>query len=268
MRAAGSSAGDWTAGRSWSCHCLRYTNVRTHFGMHSIVRVVLRGRAGTRRTGTIMASKVSGLCWFCTGFAGDASSSVRWMRGGLLAVRPSAQKGPRKCCNCAKSDAYLVIGFPTREEKGKKGVKEMHHWGCITFMQKSAKEVAPRERVFELILTGKSTRQCGCSRLAMHNFCTGFVDIMERSELNGKETLQAWSLPDVYDSLPQHWDAPSPGTKSERPCILAVGIPRSTGGAFVLHRKQASRRKRIWRKPDLTTKRGWDSLAFLVSEIV
>ena len=37
----------------------------------------------------------------------------------------------------------------------------MHQWGCITFMQKTAKMEAPRERVFELILAGKSTRPMG-----------------------------------------------------------------------------------------------------------
>lgn len=93
----------------------------------------LAGWAGMRGTGAIMASHMSGLCNFCTAFARDASSSFRWMRGGLLGMRRGAQKGPRKSCNCPKSDAFLVIGFLTREKKGKKGAKKnasmgMHHF--------------------------------------------------------------------------------------------------------------------------------------------
>jgi len=39
----------------------------------------------------------------------------------------------------------------------------MHQWGCITFVKKSAEMEAPRERVFEMILAGKSARKHGCS---------------------------------------------------------------------------------------------------------
>jgi len=37
---------------------------------------------------------------------------------------------------------------------------------------------APLERVFELILAGRSARKCGCSWLALYSLCTGSAKVL------------------------------------------------------------------------------------------
>lgn len=74
-------------------------------------------RAGMRGMGTLMASNVSGLGKFFPAFAGDASSSLRWLSEGLPAVRLCLQKGPRKQCICRAGDASQSLGLLTRERE-------------------------------------------------------------------------------------------------------------------------------------------------------
>ncbi len=148
MRAAGSSAGGRIAGWPWSCRYLRYTKVRLHFGMHSFVHVALRGRAGMRRTVTIVSSAMSSgnsdFGRFCQSFLGTPGSSFRWLRGGLSAMRRGCAEGAEKCCKMRRRCCISVFWAPDQREKGGKGgengAKKMQQWGCNTVMQKSSKK--------------------------------------------------------------------------------------------------------------------------------
>ena len=167
--------------------------------MHFFVHAGLRGRAGMRKMGTTVASEMSGLCKFCTAFAGDASSSFRWLRGGLSAMRRGTQKRPRKRCIFRQSVVFLFFWAPDQSQRGQKGGNRREKnapMGMQHFLSKiggkSASVEAPRKRVFEPIFRRESARKCGCSWLAVCQYCTAFVYVLYRfTKLSRKGTPQA-----------------------------------------------------------------------------
>jgi len=57
----------------------------------------------------------------------------------------------------------------------------MHQWGCITFLQKSAKMEVPRKRAFELILAriidAEMRLFAAGGQLKLNKFCLCFVQV-------------------------------------------------------------------------------------------
>ena len=167
-------------------------------------------RVGMSRTGTTVASEMSGLCKFRTGFPGDARMSFRWLRDGLSAVRREARIGPRKCCIFPKSDALLVIGVLTREKEGKKRCENdasigMHHfWAKIggiggaagaRLRADSGRKIGAEMGL--LVVGGLPT---------VYRFCLCFVEVY-RIEQEG--TLQAGLPADVYETRASFGDGAS-----------------------------------------------------------
>ena len=74
-------------------------------------------------------------------------------------------EGAKSGAKCDEGVAFLFLGLLTREKKGKKGENRreknasmgMHHFWTKNHGKKVMME-APRDRVFELTLAGKSSR--------------------------------------------------------------------------------------------------------------
>ena len=167
-------------------------------------------RVGMSGTGTTVASEMSGLCIFCPGLPGDASTSFRWLRDGLWAVRRGARKGRQKCCIFPKSDALLEIGVLTREKKGEKRYENSASIGMHHFCAKIGENGGAAGAGFRVDSGWKFGAEMGLLVVGglpkVYRFCLCFVEVY-RIEQEG--TLQVWLPADVYETRASFGDGAS-----------------------------------------------------------
>ena len=198
MRAAGSSAGDRSAGRPWSCRYMRHAKVCPHFGKHAFVLVALRGERGwvERAQLCCLTCRLKFRFWqVLSSFLGEAQFIFSVAEGRSVGDGGVARRGESDAKR-EEGDAFLFFGFLTREKTGKKGAKKARKKcinGDASLLSKNRrKNASARIRHFFAQFTKKAemeTRNCSSSWSAVGGKCTGFVDILGgRSELNRKGT--------------------------------------------------------------------------------
>ena len=196
-RIAGASAGDRIAGSPRCCRRLRYMKVRHFLGSFHMFFWLAR-TGGDARTMPIWDS-------FCGGLQFIISMAERRSFGAAA----GGAKGDAKVLHLPPKCNISVFGAPDQRERGpkrgEKCYKKMLQWGCYTFGQKSGEIGAPRERVFELILSAKSARKCGRSWSVVCQWCTGFVYVLYRfPEFCKREGPKPGCLP-MYMKRVQFW---------------------------------------------------------------